>query len=86
MNWLNNLQISRKILVSFLILILLFLVLGILNLYQLSMVKKSGKILSIEYMPATLLTGKIIKHFSSFRTRQFRHILALDQKEQKEVE
>ncbi|MCP5494409.1 MAG: MCP four helix bundle domain-containing protein [Leptospiraceae bacterium] len=86
MNWLNNLQISKKILLSFLILVLIFLGLGLFSLFQLSRVKESGKIVSTEFMPATLITGKLTKHLSSFRVRQFRHVLAIDANEQKSVE
>ncbi|MCP5495817.1 MAG: MCP four helix bundle domain-containing protein [Leptospiraceae bacterium] len=86
MNWLNNLQISRKILFSFLLLFLVSLGLGFYNLTQLSQVKDSGKVVSIEFMPATIITGNMMKHLSSFRIRQFRHILAIDIAEQKDVE
>lgn len=86
MNWLNNLQIYKKILLSFFILVFMFLGISFMSLFLLSEVKESGKIVSVNHMPATILTGNMMKQISALRIRQFRHVLATDINEQKIIE
>ncbi|MCU7497472.1 MAG: HAMP domain-containing protein, partial [Ignavibacteria bacterium] len=76
MNWFYNLKIQSKLIVSFGIVVLLLVVLGLSALYQLNNVNNKTKEISYNWMPSCMAVEKLTSDISFVRRMELQHILS----------
>ncbi|MCR6652873.1 MAG: methyl-accepting chemotaxis protein [Cellvibrionaceae bacterium] len=76
MKWFYNLKISAKLILSFLVVLSLTAFIGIFATVQLAAVNKSGDEVTHHWLPAVRITQEVRFHFTEYRVRVARHVMA----------
>jgi methyl-accepting chemotaxis protein len=83
MQWFMDLKIRAKLVISFMVLIMLTAVLGLVMIVKLTEISKSADLVAVRELPSTLSISKISDYFGSFRRGELLLILS-DKKEDME--
>ncbi|MGK5026268.1 methyl-accepting chemotaxis protein [Janthinobacterium sp. RB2R34] len=75
MGWFNNFNISRKLIVSFSVLIILTSVLGLFSISQLVKVSQASSDIATNWLPAVRYLGQLQNSLSRYRISEATHIL-----------
>ena len=75
MGWFNNFNISRKLIVSFSVLIILTSVLGLFSISQLVKVSQASSDIATNWLPAVRYLGQMQNSLSRYRISEATHIL-----------
>jgi methyl-accepting chemotaxis protein len=76
MKWFNDLKISQKLIVSFLVVNVLMMAMGIFSITKMRTVKQSANDLAENWMPSIIQSFKIANDFSLLRRYEMRIILS----------
>ncbi|MGE5353084.1 MAG: methyl-accepting chemotaxis protein [Acidobacteriota bacterium] len=81
MKWFNNLKIQAKLLVSFSLVVLLLIILGLSSLSQLGNVNNKTKEITESWMPSCLTLANLNTEIANLRRQELQHILSLTSQE-----
>jgi methyl-accepting chemotaxis protein len=81
MKWFNNMKIGTKLLLSFSVLILLAIFLGLFSLYQMTKINKTTNDFTLKWMPSVRITADMNTDASIFRIAELQQVLSDDARE-----
>ena len=81
MQWFLNLKISRKLVLSFSLVLALTAALGVFSIAQLGAVNESTKDVVDNWMPSAILSSAINTDTSDFRIAELQHVMSLEDQE-----
>ena len=76
MNWFNNLKIARKLMLTFLVVIVLSISLGVFSIVQLSKVNAAATTVATNWLPSIQVLGRVKMALARIRSFEQQHILA----------
>jgi methyl-accepting chemotaxis protein len=86
MKWFYNLKISKKLLISYSVVVGLMIFLGILSLMQLKDVKTCSDDLAFNWMPSIRILAKINDNVNTFRAQELEHVIMQTPEQMSSVE
>lgn len=86
MKWFYNLKISAKLIASFLVVLSLTAFMGIFSTIQLGAVNDTTKEITSYWLPSVRLVQEVRFHFTEYRVRVARHIMATDPAEMEQID
>jgi methyl-accepting chemotaxis protein len=79
MSWFNNLRMFSKLILSFSVILVLTVALGVFAVSQLARVNDTSTVMEVHWMPAVKIAGELASLCSYYRRNEMQHVLSTDE-------
>lgn len=79
MKWFNELRVGTKLTLSFVVVLVLMIFLGVLSILKLAQVNQTSTDMEVNWMPSTRAAGEMNTATSDYRIAELQHILSIDE-------